>query len=1325
MRKFTSLLIVLVLTACGYIAVQAQTTGSIAGTVVDQNGAVVPNATVTVKGESGQEYTVTTADNGTYRISAVANGLYTVTVTTTAGFKTFITSNVKVDVGLPTTVDAALEVGAKEQVVEVTSGGEVLQTETAAITRNITGREIIEKPIASRDALDLVLLTPGANTVGRPRASSINGLPKGAISITIDGVDVQDNNQRSAEGFFTYVRPRVDAIEEVTISTSNPGAESGGDGAVQIKFVTKRGTNNYRGSAFYQHRNEALSANYFYVNRDASLGFDANGKALRQKTRLHQYGASFGGPIPFPHFGEGGPFFHSGKDTAFFFANYEEFRFPQSVARTYSVLTPEAQSGNFSYVTASGVQTRNIYTIAAAANQLATPDPTVAAVLSRIRSAVGTTGSLRPISGVPNRQNYSFAPSGADFRKFLALRFDVNLNKSNSVEFVTNRQKFAPGKDFLNSQDERFPGFPFYGQGSQRNSYSTALRSTITNNLVNEARFAVATGASEFSPGISADDFAYSNGYLIDITGTGATSPYSRNSFSSRSTPTYDFTDSVTLLVGSHNINFGGQYKLIRSTDINQRRIVPTIGFGAEASDLGLQNLFNSTTLPGSTTTQQADARALYATLVGRVTSFTSTAYLTADGTYQVNGLQEQLAEQKTYGLFAQDSWKIRPNLTVNYGLRWQPQGGYIVLSDNYAALSSFEDVYGVSGVGNLFKPGTLTGRVPTVVGLKSGDSAYKADNNNFAPSFGVVYSPDFQGEGILRSIFGSTGRSVFRGGYSVAFVREGTALLASILAANPGGNLPVSRTFANGLLSVGTNLRDANNPNLTPGPFSATASYPITLTTSNSANAFDPNLKTGTVHSFSFGYQREIDKNTVVEFRYVGNRGVDLFRQHNINELNTIENGVASEFVIAQQNLAANVAANRCQTGVTAVNCQYNFAYFGPGTGTSPLPISLAYITGVGAAGASNAANYQTAAAALFRNIAFASNLSRVAPSVITFGSNLEGANNRRANALTAGLPANFFFVNPTTASTGAFLVDNSLKSWYDSGVIELRRRLSSGLRFQASYVWAKAQSDAYASNLDNFSGGTERENGRELAKNVAPFDIRHAFKFDATYDLPFGKGTPFFSNANGFVNALVGGFTILPTIRWQSGSPFSLGNVTLVGMTKEDLQKEVRVRKDTVLEGVNVVTYLPEDIILNTRRAFTIDPTTANGFGAQLGAPTGKFIAPATFGGCLQRYVGECGYNNLILYGPSFFKFDVTLAKKIKFGETRSIELRATLLDALNHPNFRIGGFGADVIGVSFTAANLPTFGQLGNGSAYQDLSTTNDSGGRQIDLMLRINF
>jgi hypothetical protein len=1372
MRKFASVLIVLVLTACGHLAVQAQTTGSIAGTVVDQNGAVIPNAAVTVKGESGQEFTAITSENGTYRIPAVQNGIYMVTVTTT-GFKRFVVSNVKVDVGLPTTVDAALEVGGSEQIVEVTSGGEVLQTETAAISRNITGRQITETPIASRDALDLVLLMPGTNSVGAPRRSSINGLPKGYLNISIDGVDVQDNLLRSSDGFFTYVRPRVDAIDEVTISTANPGAESGGDGAVQIKFVTKRGTNDYRGGLFYQHRNTALNANYFFLNRDGQR--DENGKALRQKIQLNQYGGRLGGPIPFPHIGEGGPFFHSGKDKAFFFFNYEQFRQPESNSRTRVILTPDAQAGNFSYITTNGVQTRNIYTIAAAGNCgttaaplacTSTSDPMITSLLTRIRTATGTAGTLTPITGDPNRLNYNFTPAGGQIRKFLALRFDFNLTKNNSLEFVTNRQKFDPSKDFLNSQEERFPGFSSYAQGSSRNSYSTALRSTITNNLINEARYAVSTGLSEFSPGISAADFDYASGYdLGSGTGTagiqiaGITGPTSRNSYSNRNTPTYDFTDSVNWIKGSHNINFGGQYKIIRAESTAINRIVPTVNFGIDSSETGAFGLFNSTTLPGSTPTQQAEARNLYAVLVGRVSGYTNTAYLTADGNYVLNGEQTQLSKQKTYGLFAQDSWKVRPNLTVNYGLRWQPQSSYIILSDNYARLNSFEDVYGVSGLGNIFKPGTLAGRVPTVVAMKKGESAYPSDNNNFAPSIGAVYSPDFNGKGILRSIFGSSGRSVFRGGYSISYVREGFALVGSILGANPGGNLSASRnTGIAGSFTVGTNLRDINNRNLTPNPFAATPAYPIALSTANGANAFDPDLKTGSVHSFSFGYQRELDKNTVVEFRYVGNRGYDLFRQHNINEFNTIENGFATEFGLAQANLYANEAAfnagqtNRrfcpgvvnssgacvvSSTNSTPVSRVPTFAYFGAGTGTSPLQIIQSYFSAPNSTNPQLPRTFDPSNAALYNNANFANatlvtSLSRNNPNLAGIGTtgfagaNFENNATRRQNAISNGLFSNFFYVNPTTANTGAFIVDNSAKSWYDSGVIELRRRLSDGLRFQASYVWGKAQSNSFQSNSDNFANFSNREDGLELAKNVAVFDIRHAFKFDATYDLPFGKGMPFFSNANGFVNAIVGGFSIYPTIRWQSGSPFSLGNVTLVGMTRKELQKEIKVRKDSIQNGVNVVTYLPDDIILNTQKAFNIDVsnTANNGYGTTFGTggPTGRFIAPAGYGNCQQRYAGECGFNNLILYGPSFFKFDVSLSKKIQFDEKRNFELRATFLDALNHPNFRIGGWAADVATATLGGS---TFGQLGNGTAYQDISTTNDPGGRLIDIMLRFNF
>ncbi|MER3430221.1 MAG: hypothetical protein C4324_04105 [Blastocatellia bacterium] len=1315
MKRFVLRLIVAVFaTATMQVSVFSQTTGAIAGTITDPNGAAVPAATVQVTGEGGQKFTAVTNDSGAFRIPSVATGVYTVTVTA-PNFKKSIVENVKVDVGLPTTVNAVLEAGEVSETVVVTSGGEVLQTQTAAVGTTITGRQILETPIASRDALDLVGLLPGTASVGAPRRSSINGLPKGALTITIDGVDVQDNLLRSSDGYFTYVRPRVDAIEEVTVSTANPGAETGGDGAVQIRFVTRRGTNDYKGSVFWQHRDESLNANYWYQNRDGQR--DSNGKAFRQKIRLNQYGGSFGGPIPFLNFKDSRKkWYDTGRDRRFFFVNYEEFRLPQSQARTRVIFSPQAEQGIYQYLVGNTVRQVNLFSIAAANGQLSTPDPTIAAMLARIRAAVGTEGTITPISGSPNLFNYNFTPTGNSVRKFLALRLDFNFTKNHSLEFVTNQQEFVPAKDFLNSQDERFPGFPSYTQGSVRDSYSVALRSTFSKNIVNEARYAVSTGLSRFSAGISKDDFAYTKGFLLDISAAGVTTPYSRNSYSDRNTPTFDLTDNVTWIVGNHSIGFGGQWKLIRAEGSSIGRIVPTISFGLDSTDPAF-GIFNTTTVPGATSTQLAQARALYAVLIGRITGYTSTAYLTADGTYQENAKQSRLAKQNTYGLYIQDSWRMRPNLTVNFGLRWQPQSAFRVLSEgNYSRLESHDQIYGLSGRGNIFKPGVLTGSVPRVVPMKKGEKAYSDDLNNFAPSFGVVWSPDSDGKGIIGRILGGRDKSVFRGGYSLAFVREGFNLLESINGSNPGGSASLSRSLALGNLTVGTNLRDAGNPNLTPAPgiIGTRPNYPITLTTSDSTNSFDPNLKTGMVHSFSFGYQREIDRNTVIEIRYVGNRGVGLQRQYNINEFNTIENGFADEFLRAQANLYANIAAGRGAT----------FAYFGAGTGTSPLPIMLAYFNAQANYDPNNPARYT---AANFTNSTLVAALSRNSPNIFAFsGTSFENNATRRNNAIANGLPINFFYVNPTTGVNGSFTVDNSNKTWYDSGVIELRRRLANGLRMQASYVFSKAQANAYASSSVVFAGFTQRPNGLKLAKNVQAFDIRHNFKFDATYDLPFGKGRTWFSNANWFVDGLLGGWTLLPTIRWQSGSPFSLGNVQLVGMTKKELQKAIGVYKNSVVNGVQVVTYLPVDIIVNTQRAFDISVTnTANGgYGTTYGdgGPQGRFIAPAGYGNCLSRYVGECGFNNLILYGPHFFKIDSTLSKKFRWGERRSVEFRVTALDLLNKPNFRVGGWGADVISVGVGGA---TFGQLGNGSAYQDISTTNDNGGRQIDLMFRINF
>src|SRR5882672_1165450 len=345
------LFIFVILAVCGLpVFGQVTPTGSIGGAVTDPQGAVVPNATITVTNKStGVTRTATTGDSGTFAIPQLPTGVYTVTVQATSGFKKSQVTDVKVDVGTPATVNVTLEVGTAQETVTIVGGGEVIQTQSATIGTTLTGRQITDIPTASRDALDLVLALPGTTTVGRPRQSSVNGLPKGALNITLDSINVQDNLLKSNDGFFTYVQPRTDAISEVTVSTSTPGSESSGEGAFQIKFVTQGGTNGYHGGGYWYYRSPGLNANYWFNNRDLAPD-PVTHRAPRTDVILNQPGFKVGGPISIPKL-------FNGKDNAFFFFNNEEYRLPESTLRTRTVMSTLAQAGTYRFFSATNLAT--------------------------------------------------------------------------------------------------------------------------------------------------------------------------------------------------------------------------------------------------------------------------------------------------------------------------------------------------------------------------------------------------------------------------------------------------------------------------------------------------------------------------------------------------------------------------------------------------------------------------------------------------------------------------------------------------------------------------------------------------------------------------------------------------------------------------------------------------------------------------------------------------------------------------------------------------------------------------------------------------------
>ena len=1328
MNRITLRLLTLlaVITASNLLAFsQVTSTSSISGAVVDPTGAVVTGAVITVKNvATGEEFRATSAGNGTFTVPALTAGSYRMTVAA-PGFKQAVVQGIKIDAGVPATVNVNMEIGAATDSIVVESSAEVLQTQSANISTTITGRQITDLPFTSRNATDLLLFQPGTVTPGRPRSSSFNGLPQGAINMTLDGLNIQDNAIKNGDGFYTQFYPRTDAVQEVTLSTATPGAESAGEGAIQIKMVTRYGGNAFHGSLYEYHRNPVLNANYWFNNRDL--------QPPKDRLLLNQFGGRFEGPIVIPKL-------FDGHDKAFFFVNYEQFRLATQVSQNRSILTPQAQQGFFQWkVTQNGqttIQQKNLLDLAANSNcaptgQPARPcvstiDPTVAKLLSDIRGATQKSGSVEVVTDPnkivdPNIQRYSFSPvGGGEIRIFPTLRLDFNLGSKHHLEGSYLPQTHHTLIDYLNNGAPAFPGFPSFGsQISTRFGSAFALRSTLTNTLNNEARFTFSGGTVTFNSEGSVANFtgavANQAGFNLGINAAaGISNATVSTNIQRRNAPIKQFSDTVNWTRGSHTLNLGANFTQVNYFQSVQN-FAPSITFGVDTTDPA-RSLFSTTTLPGASDTDIANARGLYATLVGDITAITASSFLDEEtGKYTYNGLRVRRARMREIGLFAQDSWRVKPNLTLNYGLRWEVQLSVVPINNNLST-TTVAGLFGVSGQG---------GQPTQFAQFKEGDKAFNTNLRNFAPSLGFAWTPNWK-SGLLSKVFGSDGKSVIRGGFSIAYNREGLGDILDTLVNNPGGTLTSTRSITNNNL-VGGSLGSlpvllSQTSRLGPPVVPDSPVYPITnqpggYQISDAASIYDPNYKLPYVMSWSFGLQREIAKDMAIEVRYVGNRGLRNRTTFNLNDINIVGNGFLNEFKQAQRNLESFKAANpNCST---PGNPSCSFAYKGlPGQG--PLPTILAYFSGIPAGQAGDPSKYTST---LFANTTFVNPLVLNNAAPFTFAQSLYNNASQRSNALAAGLAPNFFLVNPNLQGGSSF-TGNGGHTYYDSAVVELRRRMSKGLLVQGSYVFARGFT------LTNTALSSP------YFKTLSPLVINHAFKVDWIYDLPFGHGQWLLGNSKGAVGKAVEGWSFQGGARLQSGAPVTfngaqtnapggLTGLRLVGMTAKELQNSVKMRFD---DAGRIAYFLPQDIVDNTIKAFSVSATSATGFGS-LGAPTGRYIAPANRADCIETFAGQCGFPNLVLYGPSFTRFDLSLIKRTKITERVNFEFRAEFLNAFNNINFSIQNPSNATTTVGGTASGPPAgvansgFGRVG--FAYRDISTTNDPGGRIIQFVGRINF
>lgn len=1204
------ILFVLALVSAFAFTVVAQTTGSMSGNVTDPNGAVVAGATVTARNSAtGSVVTTTTGSGGAFSFNALQPGTYSVSVEA-SGFKKTVAAAIAVSVSNNSQVALTLEIGVASETVTVTDAQEVINSSSPTLTNVINTRQVADLPLPTRNPLDLAALQAGIAVTGSDtRGASVGGLRQTSTYVTQDGINAMDNFVKTSS-FFAISSPSLNSVSEFSITTNTVGSDAG-RGVGQVNLVTKGGSNDFHGGLFYLHRNDALNANTWFNNADGTE---------RQLVRQHFFGFDIGGPVYFPNFGDGGPKIFNGKDKAFFFFSYEGFRENFSASRNRTVLTQSARQGIFTY--AGGAQQVDLLQVGNPS--FTTLNPFTMALIDSTPLPNNTSCGANDTFNI---SCYRFNVTGSDPNDKYVARYDHVITKENrfgahKLEFVFNRAKFSLAPDTFNGIEAPFIGGINAFQSSKRYLVTGALVSNFGGTITNVFRY-----GRQWAPVGFLRDSPADGPYILF---SGITNPQNTFQSQGRNTVVDQYTDNVSWAKGKHLIRFGGDYQKVFADTFNDAGINQSISMGSNSAN---PNGITLSDFPnGGTNSDVSRAQSVYANIVGLLASSQATFNVTSPTSgFVADATRSRVFREQDLALYVQDQWKLFSNLTANVGVRWEFLGVPTIPNGLAIQLTDADQVFGVSGPGNLFNPNAPAGAAPAVgtldfVSGTTGKQLYNDDWNNFAPFVGLAWSPSFE-RGFMKAIFGSPGHSSVRLGYSISYLHDGFTVISNALGVgttNPG----LIQTSAN-TTPVGV-LTGAGVPLTAP-----TFSIPITDRTNNLINpgngvwAVDPNLKIPYVQQWNIGFEREIFPNTALEFRYVGNHAVKVWRAVDFNEVNIFENGFLQEFLNAQTNLAlnGNSFADPAHGGVA---------------GTIPLPILSAFFAGF--------ANTSTSA---WRSSTFISNLT--ANNVGSMASTLAFSNTYRTNRENPanGIPANFFVANPNAAF--ARLLTNDSMSNYHALEIEFRRRFSQGLQFQADYTFSKALTDAPGALGNNQSDLTSFRTLRDKSLDYtrSSQDQTHRFVVNAIYELPFGKGKTWFTGANGFVNQLVGNWTIGGIYTWSTRPPWYIVS------SRTTFNNFNSGAAPAQLTGISFDEFKKHVGLFRTPNGvFFIDPS----FNAQqyLSSP-----APGQW--------GNFPINSL--NGPQYMNLDMSVTKRFPVTETVRLELKTTFINILNHPNFAFG--------------------------------------------------
>ncbi len=1080
-----------------------QTQTNLTGTVIDPTGAAVPGAALTITNTAtNQTRDVVTNDDGAYVFAQITPGEYKMLVKK-AGFSDVSVQGIRLSVNNPATLNVTFEqVGSTSTMIEVSADAQQINTTDATLGNSFGTKPILQLPFEGRNVAKMLSLQAGVTWVGdtdtvnggvttaTDRGGVVNGGRSDQSNISLDGVDVNDQQSRAA--FTSVLRVTLDSVQEFRVTTTNANADASRGSGAQVTLVTKSGTNEPHGSVYWYLRNRELNANTFFNNLSG---------IATPKLNRNIGGVSLGGPIL--------------KNKLFLFGNYEGrrdaleqslLRVVPSVSLRQGIATYVSRTGSIVQVSPQELSERLNYA------------PGINPAALRLFNAYPLPNDSTAGDGL-NTAGFRFnAPVKNNFDTYVA-RADYVLNEKHSF--------FARGQ-LQQDVENGTPQFPGANPNFRDLTYSKGIavgwNGALRPNFLANTRY-----------GLSRQKLVTAGiGTYEAITWRVLDNPVGLTRSFQRTSPTHHLSQDFNWLKGPHNLQFGGSYRHFA----NDRLGYGNSYFGATSNASWLTQSGQILSAPFTTGPdnlaispgQRSSFNDAVSMVFGLVTQVNSNYnYLPQNGQIQALGRgvpnpRKFIGEESE--IYFQDTWKINRQLTLTGGIRYMYWPAIYeannVQSSPSIPLSDWFDrrvANAEAGVGG------QTGLAPISFNLANATGGRPLYDNlhNWSPRIALAYSPEGTG-GLSRLIFGSQGKSVFRVGWGMYYdvfgaglVRAGdaTALGLSTSTQNSSGRLTLAETprFTD-TFAIPQSL-------ITPPP---PASFPVTQgNIFQITNSIDDKLRAPYVMRWNASFQRELPGGWTTTIAYVATEGRRTLTSEDLaTPLNVRDPQSGTTWYDAARQLVGRMNIdNRRQIVAPLTGAQLG--------GVGPIPYFENMFPGL-------AGNGLSATQGALRQ------MESVFPDSTAFLENLDRFGDPSASRL-----GRFAFYSPQFSFLRA--IRSVGKSSYHSMQGSARKVFRNGDQFDFNWTWSHSfdlgsVTENQQSVNDGLRGIIIAPYNRQLMRGESDFDQRHNFNANYVYNLPLGRNRRYFSGVGKMTNLLVGGWQLAGLYRQTTGLPTSVGH-------------------------------------------------------------------------------------------------------------------------------------------------------------------------------------